>query len=192
MNKSYLSPMALILVAIIPSPEDLQLARILGWYRIPLRSAPRILNVDYLAFYQPASFRRRKWQIEYLAEVLGHELTTRIELLQDQEDHPRAEEEYYKIQLGSIQKLSQPISAGDWKRFTFLYTTGEYFRGAKILTDLTVCPSERRALWKTLRDRASSQSRYFEEWDIPDDLPLDALSALLGITSDQFDGNEWK
>ncbi len=189
MKKSYLSPMALILVAIIPSPEDLQLARILGWYRIPLRSAPRILNVDYLAFYQPASFRRRKWQIEYLAAVLGHELTTRIELLQDQADHPRAEEEYFKIQLGSIQKLSQPISAGDWKRFTFLYTTGEYFRGAKILTDLTVCPSERRALWKTLRDRASSQSRYFEEWDIPDDLPLDALSALLGITSDQFDGN---
>ncbi len=192
MSKTYLSPMALILVAIIPSPEDLQLARILGWYRIPLRSAPRILNVDYLAFYQPASFRGRKWRIEFLAEVLGHELTTRIELLQSQADHPRAEEEYFKIQLGSIQRLSQPISAGDWKRFTFLYTTGEYFQEAKMLTDLTVCPAERRALWKTLRDRASSQSRYFEEWDIPDDLPLDLLSALLGITSDQFDGNEWK
>jgi len=192
MNKSYLSPMALILVAIIPSPEDLQLARILGWYRIPLRSAPRILNVDYLAFYQPASFKGRKWRIEFLAEVVGHELTTRIELLQDQANHPRAEEEYFKIQLGSIQKLSQPISAGDWKRFTFLYTTGEYFQEAIKLTDLTVCPSERRALWKTLRDRASSQSRYFEEWDIPDDLPLDVLSALLGITSDQFDKNEWK
>ncbi len=192
MNKSYLSPMSLILVAIIPSPEDLQLARILGWYRIPLRSAPRILNVDYLAFYQPASFKRRKWRIEYLASVLGHELTTRVELLQAQRDHPRAGEDYIKIQLGSIQKISQPISAGDWKRFTFLYTTGEYFQQAKILTDLTVCPSERRALWKTLRDRASNQSRYFEEWDIPDDLPLDALSALLGITLDRFDESGWE
>ncbi len=192
MNKSYLSPMSLILVAIIPSPEDLQLARILGWYRIPLRSAPRILNVDYLAFYQPASFKRRKWRIEYLASVLGHELTTRVELLQAQRDHPRAGEDYIKIQLGSIQKISQPISAGDWKRFTFLYTTGEYFQQAKILTDLTVCPSERRALWKTLRDRASNQSRYFEEWDIPDDLPLDALSALLGITLDRFDESDWE
>lgn len=190
MNKSYLSPMALILVAIIPSPEDLQLARILGWYRIPLRSAPRILNVDYLAFYQPASFNKRKWRIEYLATVLGHELTTRIELLRDQVNHPRAEEEYFKIQLGSMQKLSQPISAGDWKRFTFLYTTGEYFQEAKCLSDLTVNPSERRALWKTLRDRASTHTRYPEQWDLPEDLPLDALSALLGISSDRF--GEWE
>jgi hypothetical protein len=190
MNISYLSPMSLILVAIIPSPEDLQLARILGWYRIPLRSAPRILNVDYIAFYQPATFRGRKWQIEYLAPVLGHELTTRIELLQDQVDHPRAEEEYFKIQIGTIQKLSQPISAGDWKRFTFLYTTGEYFQVAKILTDLTVCPSERSALWKTLRDRASSQVNYIEEWNFPEDLPLDLLSSLLGITSDRFEVSE--
>ncbi len=56
MNMSYLSPAALILVAIIPTPEDLQVARVLGWYRIPIRTAPRILNVDFLAFYQPASF----------------------------------------------------------------------------------------------------------------------------------------
>ena len=190
MNKSYLSPMALILVAIIPTPEDLQFARILGWYRIPIRSAPRILNVDYLAFYQPASFRRRKWRIEYLAPVLGHELTTRIELLRDQRDHPRAEDDYYKIQLGAVQKLSQPISAGEWKRFTFLYTTGEYFQEAKILTDLTVRPSERRALWRTLRDRAGSQSFYLKEWEFEDDLPLDLLSALLGIPSDRFDEGE--
>ena len=119
-------------------------------------------------------------------------MTTRIELLQDQGDHPRAEEDYYKIQLGSIQKLNQPISAGDWKRFTFLYTTGEYFQEAKILTDLTVCSSERRALWKTLRDRASKESRYIEEWDFPEDLPLDVLSAMLGITLDRFDEGDWE
>ena len=136
---------------------------------------------------RPATFRGRKWRIEYLAPVLGHELTTRCELLQDQVDHPRAEEEYFKIQLGPIQKLSQPISAGDWKRFTFLYTTGEYLQVAKILTDLTVCPSERRALWKTLRDRASNQVNYIEEWKFSEDLPLDLLSSLLGITSDRFD-----
>jgi hypothetical protein len=187
MDKSYLSPMSLILVAIIPSPEDLNLARILGWYRIPVRSAPRILNVDYLAFYQPGSFKGKRWRIECMAQVLGHELSTRAELLKDQIDHPRAEEEYYKIQLGPIQKLDQPISAGDWKRFTFLYTTGEYFQAAKMLTDLTVRPSERRSLWRTLRERASTQSNFVKGWDFPDDLPLDALSILLGITLDPFD-----
>ena len=187
MNITYLSPMSLILVAIIPTPEDLQLARVLGWYRIPVRSAPRILNVDYLAFYQPGSFKGRQCRVEYLAPVLGHELSTRAALLQDQLNHPRAEEEYYKIQLGPIQKLDQPISAGNWKRFTFLYTTGEYFQEAKTLTDLTVCPSERRSLWRTLRERVNTHTSFVEEWDFPNDLPLDILSGLLGIPLDQLD-----
>jgi len=131
MNHIYLSPSALILVAIIPTPEDLQVARVLGWYRIPCQTAPRILNVDFLAFYQPASFQSRKWQVECLAPVLGHELTTRNELLQDEDDHPRADQECFKIQLGPMEQLEHPITAGDWKRFTFLYTNGEYFQGGK-------------------------------------------------------------
>jgi len=181
MNGSYLSPDTLILVAIIPTPEDLQVARILGWYRIPTRSAPRILNVDYLAFYQPASFHDRKWRVEFLAPVLGHELTTRSELIQDELGHPRADEEYFKVQLGPVRSLSHPIGAGDWKRFTFLYTTGEYFRGAKILTDLTVAPAERRRLWKALRERSARKTGYQTKEHDLDEIPMDILSALLGI-----------
>lgn len=181
MSMSYMSPSALILVAIIPKPEDLQVARVLGWYRIPIRTAPRILNVDYLAFYQPASFTDRKWRVEYLAPVLGHELATRIELLKEENDHPRADEEYFKIQLGPIQQLIRPIIAGEWKRFTFLYTTGEYFRRAKELTELTVRPGERRRLWKALRERGSQIPAYQAEQENPDDLSLEVLSALLGI-----------
>jgi hypothetical protein len=176
-----LSPLALILVAIIPSPEDFQLARVLGWYRVPLRSAPRILNVDYLAFYQPASFKERKWRIEYLAAVLGHELTTRIELLREQPDHPHARDDYYKIQVGPMQRLQVPILSGTWKRFTFLYTTGEYFQGAKTLTDLTVKPAERRELWKSLRERGAAQVGYHQDYDLEPDLSMKVLSALLGI-----------
>ena len=43
---------ALILVAILPTPRDFDIARLFGWYRIPLKSAPKIISVDYLAFYQ--------------------------------------------------------------------------------------------------------------------------------------------
>jgi len=182
MNVSYLSPSALILVAIIPTPADLQVARVLGWYRIPIRTAPRILNVDFLAFYQPASFAERKWRIEFLAPVLGHELTTRIELLRDQVDHPRAEDDYYKVQLGPVQLLTHPIRAGEWKRFTFLYTTGDYLQRARKLTDLTVRPGERRSLWKALRDRGSLIPAYQAELENLDELPVEVLSALLGIT----------
>ena len=169
----------LILVAFLPSPRDLQIARVLGWYRIPARTAPRVLSVDYLAFYQPASFgEEHKWRVEYLAPVRGHELTTRYEILKEEPDHPRAHEEYYKIQLGPIQTLPCPIHAGDWKRFTFLYTTGEYLAQAETLNDLTVRLGERNTLWKALRERAASS----QEYQIPEvELDPKVLAALLGI-----------
>jgi len=180
----YPSPSALILVAIMPEPEDLGYARLLGWYRIPVRTAPRVLNVDYLAFYQPASFVDHKWRVETIAPVLGHELTTRIDLLREEPDHPRAHEEYYKIQLGPLKTLPRPIPAKTWKRLTFLYTTGDYLRRARRLTDLTVRTSERITLWKALRERAG-ESETYQARKLEEDLPPQVIAALLGIP-DQF------
>ncbi len=97
-----LKPTDLILVCLIPSLRDLEIARLLGWYRIPLRTAPKVVAVDYLAFYQASAFAERGGQIEFIAQVKGHELTTRGELLRDEKDHPRANEEYFKIQLGGF------------------------------------------------------------------------------------------
>src|SRR5574338_60072 len=104
-----LSSTDLVLVCLVPSPRDLEIARLLGWYRIPLRTAPKVVAVDYLAFYQPASFGERAGQIEFGAQVRGHELTTRAELLRDEPDHPRAREEYFKLQLGPLEKLPRPV-----------------------------------------------------------------------------------
>jgi hypothetical protein len=95
-----LAPEALILVAVVPAPRDLEIARVLGWYRIPLRSAPKVIDVDYLAFYQTAAFgEARRWQIESFAEVRGHELTTRSELFHDQVNHPRRVRSITKFNL---------------------------------------------------------------------------------------------
>ena len=89
----------------------MEIARLLGWYRIPLRTAPKVVSVDYLAFYQPGSFGERGGQIEYVASVRGHELASRAELLKEEADHPRANEEYFKIQIGSLERLRKPIVA---------------------------------------------------------------------------------
>ena len=164
----------------MPTPRDMEIARLLGWYRIPLRTAPKVVAVDYLAFYQPSTFGQRAGQIEFVAEVRGHELTTRGELLKDEADHPRAKEEYYKIQLGSLEKLPKPITADKWKRLTFLYTTGEYLLKAKTLNDLVVDGDERQILWSSLRERAENEQIY--KTDLPEvDIPPDILIALLGI-----------
>lgn len=175
-----LTPSSLVLVCLLPSPRDLEIARVLGWYRIPFRTAPKVIAVDYLAFYQPGSFGSQGGRIRYTAPVRGHELTTRAELLRDEPDHPRAAEEYFKIQLGPLEKLTTPVKAGKWKRVTFLYTTGEYLLRANILNDLVVRTNERALLWRSLRERAASGQLY--RTDLPDvDLPPDVLIALLGI-----------
>ncbi len=175
---------SLVLVCLIKTPRDLEIARLLGWYRIPLRTAPKIISVDYVAFYQPSSFGERGGQIEYMAQVKGHELTTRAELLKDEANHPRAHEEYYKIQLGNLEKLKEPIKADKWKRLTFLYSTGEYVLNAKTLNDLVVEGEERNVLWKSLRERAENEQLY--KVDLPPaDLPPEALIALLGFKSNE-------
>jgi hypothetical protein len=175
---------SLVLVSLMPTPRDLEIARLLGWYRIPFRTAPKVVAVDYLAFYQPSAFGERGGRIEYVAEVRGHELTTRGELLKDEAEHARAKEEYYKIQIGGLERLSSPVVSEKWKRITFLYTTGEYLLKARTLNDLVVDGDERDLLWRSLRERAENHQLY--KTDLPDaDIPPDVLMALLGIKDQQ-------
>jgi hypothetical protein len=176
----------LILVCLVPSPRDLEIARLLGWYRIPLRTAPKVVAVDHLAFYQPAAFGEAGGRIDFTAPVRGHELTTRAELLKDEARHPRAHEEYYRLQVGGFERLPASITADKWRRVTFLYTTGEYLLRARTLHDLVVESDERALLWRTLRDRAESAQQY--RADMPEvEVSPDVLMALLGIKDGQGD-----
>ena len=150
-------PDDLILVAVMNDPRDLEIARLLGWYRIPVQTAPKTVGVDWIAFYLTGAFGDLKWSIHHVAPVLGHELVTRHELLREESDHPRADEPYFKIQLGVLSQLSQPIRSERWRRFTFLYTTGERFLTATEMKQLRVPSSNKRdRLWRILRERAES------------------------------------
>jgi len=176
-----IQPTSLILVAVLPTPRDLEIARLLGWYRIPFRTAPKVVAVDYLAFYQPGSFGDEGGLIQYTAAVGGHELTTRAELLKDEADHPRAGEEYYKLQIGPLEPLPDPILAEKWRRITFFYTTGEYLLNARTVHELIVQSGEREMLWQALRERAS-QSQAYGSADLPGmEVDPALLNLLLGI-----------
>ncbi len=178
-------PTALVLVAVINQPRDLEIARLLGWYRIPLAKAPKVVAVDYLAFYQTAAFGAEKWRIQTIAPVLGHELTTRAELLRDESDHPRAQATYYKLQLGPLQQLPRPILAKSWRQITFFYTTGEYLQHANTVNDLVLGIEERPTLWQALRERVCQKQHYGNQ-ETSDNPPLDLdpglLAALLGLS----------
>ena len=172
---------ALILVCVLPTVRDYEIARVLGWYRIPVRRAPKVIGVDYLAFYQPGTFGSQRRSVNYVAALKGYELTTRLELLHEEPDHPRAQEEYFKLSIDGLMVLPNPIRAGNWLRFTFLYTTGGYLQAAETLQDLVLSPDDRPQLWRSLRERLLQADRYRPR-DIPDlHLDSDALADLLGI-----------
>jgi hypothetical protein len=118
--------------------------------------------VDWLAFYQTARFGEEKWAIHSIAPVRGHELATRAELLRTQPDHPRADEPYYKVQIGPLERLPRSIPSRKWRRLTFLYTTGERLLAADEINDLIVQSEERELLWQALRDRGLRAERQYE------------------------------
>jgi len=153
----------LVLVCLIPQVRDLEIARVLGWYRIPLKHAPKVIYTDYLAFYQPASFgKEHRWKIEYFAPVRGVELVRRRDLLHDELSHPRANNEYYKISVGDLQKLATTISSGVWKRITFFYTSGALLTSAETISDLAIRKENKIVFESIIREY---QERY-------SDLPL--------------------
>jgi hypothetical protein len=176
-----LSSTSLVLVAVMNRPRDLEIARLLGWYRIPLRTAPKVIAVDFLAFYLTGAFGEQRWTIPYAAPVLGHELTTRGELLKDEPDHPHNREEYFKIQVGPLVQLPRPIRAEKWRRVTFLYTTGEYLLNAETVSDLVVQSEERQTLWQALRERSIQEESYQTRPQPDAEIDPAILALLLGI-----------
>ena len=179
-----LSATSLVLVAVMNEPRDLEIARLLGWYRIPLRSAPKVIAVDYLAFYQTAAFAAQGMAIHYVAPVRGHELTTRAELFKDEPNHPRASHEYYRIQLGPLEYLPHSLPANKWRRITFFYTTGEYLLSASSVDELVITSSEeRQVLWRSLRERSTGATASETLLTADSELELDVtvVAMLLGL-----------
>lgn len=156
-----LYPEDLILVAVMKNPRDLEITRVLGWYRIPVQTSPKTVRVDWIAFFLTSAFGELRWSVRYIAKVLGHELLTRGELLREESDHPRADEPYFKMLLGPLLELPRPIPAEKWRRFTFLYTTGERLMQANDVRDFRVPQSvERDRLWKLIRERSVSGDKF--------------------------------
>lgn len=143
-----------VLIAYLPEPADFENIRNEGWYRIPEKHAPKGLHAEYYAFYFGANFGDEKWAIHYYAPQKGFELLKRTDLFPDQQDHPRADENYYKVSLGSLEKLAQPITSLRYHRIIFLHTTWDRFQDAREVNDLLVQGGEYTdRLYATLKER---------------------------------------
>jgi very-short-patch-repair endonuclease len=136
-SKIWMDSSNLMLIAIMNNGRDLHIARIQHWYRIPVKSAPkRLREMNYIAFYQTKAFGDQKWSISYWAEIREIRTVKRLELLPLEDDHPKANERYYKVDIGDLKQLADPIASKRGRRIVFIPTTVEKFRAAKEVNDL--------------------------------------------------------
>lgn len=172
-----------VLVAVVNNPADLQRAASEGWYRIPQRRAPRRVGADYLALYQTGKFKGEPeaQTITYYAATRRYRLLTRRELLPDEAEHPRAEEYYFRVDIGPLQRLEHPIPSASLRRITFIHTTLHRLLTATDVRDLFYREDPFDKLWHTLRSNRlrPMTNRIVEEW--PVDITLRARAGYLGI-----------
>ena len=132
----------IVLVGVLRDKRDLNILLTENWYRIPVAYAPT-RRFDYLAFYQPALFGRRGKRIQYYARVLNYQTTKRNDLLPEELNHPRAHDYYFRVRVGKIKKLSQPIRNIMPRRISFGFTTLNHFLKSKNILQLyNVLPIE--------------------------------------------------
>ncbi len=125
-----------VLVGVINRKRDLDYARSEGWYRIPQAQMPRGVNAEYMAFFLSRAFKERNGQIAYFATRRGLELVYRKDLLPNEANHPRANDVYYKVQLGELEAKTPPILNPTRRSIGFIYTTWDRFVRAQQVSDL--------------------------------------------------------
>ena len=151
-----------VLVVVMNSPRDLAIAREQGWYRIPLKRAPKQIAADLLAFYQTSVFAEDKWTIRYYAPIQSYRLVSRAQLLPEEATHPRANDLYYKIEIGPLQALPRPIASARLRRITFIPTTWQQLLAAREINDLWPAPPSAEQLWKALQAAGLEAERQYE------------------------------
>jgi hypothetical protein len=126
-----------VLVAVVNNRRDWAIACEQGWYRIPVKRAPRRVGADYLAFYLTGAFPdEQRHRISTYAPIRAYRLATRAALLPDETDHPRAQDSYFKIEIGPLRRLARPVISRRLRRVTFIPTTLARLLNASEINDL--------------------------------------------------------
>jgi hypothetical protein len=143
-----------VLVAVMNDPRALDITRTEGWYRIPVRRAPPRVGADYLAFYQTGAFKsEERWAINYYAPIRRYHIVRRRDLLPKEAEHPRAEDEYYKIEIGPLESLPHPIPSRRLRRITFIPTTLKRLLNAEEINDLWLSNRVKAQLWESFKEQ---------------------------------------
>jgi very-short-patch-repair endonuclease len=156
-------PDDIVLVAVMTSPRDMDIARQQGWYRIPVKHAPaEAVGAPYLAFYQTKSFGPERWAVNYYAPATSWQTVTRLDLFPQEPSHPHAVQEYYKVSLQPLIALPQPVVSKKLRRLAFIVTRWALLERASEINDLFHGNELEERLWRVLKRAGIPAERRFE------------------------------
>jgi len=165
-----------VLVALVKSPTDLELALEKHWYRVPVKSAPptlRDFTTRYLAFYQNRNFKEESFQIRWYAEIVDTKLVKRKQLFPKEKRHPRANEMYLRLGLSEAKVLPQPIISKRKRPIVFIPTTVHKLLNASELNDLYDESALEDKLWAAMKHQNISAERQYFVGKSPSRFALD-------------------
>ena len=149
-----------VLVAIVPRKKDWRILEEKHWYRIPVKSAPKMIE--------------------------------RVELLPDEPNHTRANEDYYKFTIDELKKLPRPIPSKRWRRIIFIPTTLNKLMEAKEINDLYHTSPIEEKLYKALKRRKIPAERQFLVCETKEPYCLDfAVFCKSGKLDIECDGDKY-
>lgn len=152
------------LIALLKEKRDLGIARRELWYRIPVKSAPKMVKtgkIKYLALYQPGVFKADAFHIQWYGRVKKITEMKRKELLPREPLHPNADMDYYKIELAEISQLPEPIISRRHRRMLFITTTYSRFINARELNEVFYESPLEEIFWEALQSEKISAERQF-------------------------------
>jgi hypothetical protein len=177
-----------VLVVLVNNLRDWETVRTQGWYRIPLKRAPRQIGADLLAFYFTKVFGDMAWTVRYVAPVLRFDLARRRDLIPGEPDHLRADEWYYQVVLGSLEPLPRPVHSRRLRRLTFLPTTLGRLLSAEEINDLWMREPLEERLWRTLKGAGLQPEGTFEvkdagvRYEMPIAIPCTVGGVSVGLS----------
>lgn len=151
------------LVGIVPRRNLWDVIQQQRWYHIPVESAPKNAELaEYLGFYFPAVFGKElQYKVNFYAKVGRVNIVKRIELFPEESKHKRADEDYFKFNLESIEELPKPIPSISWRRIAHIPTSYEKLLTAEEINDLYDTSPLEDKMYLEMKKRKIATERQF-------------------------------
>ena len=153
-----------VLVVLMNSKSDFEIAQKFNWYRIPVISAPPIVknnSAKYISFYHTKIFEKEKYSIKWYAEIKKITIVKRKELFPNLSFDNKSENNYYKIEFGNLIALPKEILSLRPRRLLFIQTTEEKFFIAREINHLFNDSPLEDILWEKFVEKQITAERQF-------------------------------